>query len=113
MSATKLLAVQNHDELVLIPINDVVCIQANRNYSIIYYGQSKSLLASKTLKHFHKKVHHLQTFVRVHKSFIINVNHIRSISKHREVALDGIERTIPVSRRFKPTLMARINRITI
>jgi two-component system LytT family response regulator len=60
----------------------IICLEADSNYSVIYTTQQKKISISKTLKEMEEILcdtsHY---FLRVHKSFIINTQQIKSIQK--------------------------------
>ena len=41
------------------------------------------------------------TFIQIHDSFIINKNHVISISQHYEVYLKGFEIPLPIDRFYR------------
>lgn len=68
---------------------DIVMIQAESNYSILYLVSGDSVFTSKTLKYWQEKCH-APFLQRVHKSYLINVHYIRSfVPKTGEVLLHG------------------------
>ena len=64
----------------VIPIADIIAIEAQESYSSIY-TQSKKYTASKNLKHFERVFSETPNFLRVHKSWIVNKNYIVNYSK--------------------------------
>lgn len=92
--------VRNHEKMVKIVVKDIYYIEAERNYCRIYSKDKKYLLVM-TLKDISVK---LPTghFVRVHRSYIVNVEHID------EVALSHIvvaNRAIPLSKSYRDELL--------
>jgi len=64
----------------IVPVETIIAIEAQESYCQIYSG-SKKYLVSKNLKHFENMLESLHDFIRVHKSWIINKNHIVNYSK--------------------------------
>ncbi len=62
-----------------IEIDDIVSLQADSNYSIIHMKDMQKLVISKTLKDFEELLDENQ-FVRIHKSYIINLKYIKEYS---------------------------------
>ncbi len=58
---------------------DIIRLESVHNYVTIHTRQQKPLMVSKILKEFETLLHH-QTFVRIHKSHIINIHNIRGYS---------------------------------
>lgn len=64
----------------IIPIKEILAIEAQESYSIIY-TENRKYLISKNLKHFEILLESVPKFFRTHKSWIINTEHIKSYSK--------------------------------
>lgn len=65
-----------------IPFKDIVFIKADSNYSTIY-GSSKTFTVSKTLKEIEELIcDESNQMIRIHKSYIINTDHLESVSKN-------------------------------
>ena len=83
---------------VFIPEKDILWIKSDGNYIEIFENNRKHLLRSSLKKVFEQnEVSHL---IRCHKSYIVNKNHIRSItgnSKGYKLKLEGTAVTIPAS----------------
>lgn len=78
-------------------------LQAERNYTRLYFTNGKNFLSSKTLAEYEKILRDV-TFIRVHRSHLINPEHITGYEKQGVVKLkDGSE--IEVSRRKKEIVM--------
>lgn len=98
----------NHSEGIdLVEISNIQFIQADSNYSIIFIDGKKTVV-SKTLKHFETTLVDYD-FIRIHHSYFVNFNHIKSFHK-----LDGGEielhdgTRLPVSRRKKDELIQKM-----
>lgn len=97
----KKIAVPYKNDYAIININDIVCIQADRMYSIIYTIDNKQFIASKKLNHYENLFKEEEYFIRVHRSWAINTNHIVVYSKReRQIELTN-KRMIPVSKGYK------------
>jgi two-component system LytT family response regulator len=64
----------------LIPINSIIAIEAQESYSQIHC-ESEKYIVSKNLKHYERIFEETNNFIRVHKSWIINCDHIINYSK--------------------------------
>jgi two-component system LytT family response regulator len=58
-------------------ISDIICLDADGNYTNIYLKRKKQLRSSRTLKEFDKLLSGMN-FFRVHKSHLVNLACIRS-----------------------------------
>lgn len=64
----------------IIPIESIIAIEAQESYCIIHTTEKK-IVASKNLKHFETVLESLPQFIRVHKSWMVNKEHIKNYSK--------------------------------
>ena len=66
----------------VVGVNEIVAIEANESYSIIHES-NKQYVYSKNLKHFEKLLDQNKNFIRIHKSWIINTNHLEIYSRSK------------------------------
>lgn len=74
------IAVSDKGQQHIIPISSIIAIEAQESYCIIHTSDKK-YTASKNLKHFETVLESLPKFIRVHKSWIINKDHLKYYSK--------------------------------
>ncbi len=74
------LAVPTLDGLLFFDINDIIHLEAQSNYTNIFFTNKPKILASKTLKEFEELLP-LDIFFRVHHSYLINLNYIKRYIK--------------------------------
>jgi two-component system LytT family response regulator len=104
----KKLSIPNSNGIDLIPYEDIIYCQSDNNYTIVYLCSGEKIVASKTLKYFGELLPEGQ-FVRIHKSFIINLVHLKKYLKSDGgvvVMLKDIK--LPVSRIQKENLLKLI-----
>jgi len=95
--------VRNKEKMVKIMIADILYIEADRNYSRIFTC-NKEYLLSITLKTIEEKLQ-AQLFVRVHRSYIINLQHVDEVGEsHLMIAT----KSIPFGSGMREELMNRI-----
>lgn len=93
------IVVSSLDSLEVIALQEILFFRSESNYTHIQLQSGKVHLISKTLKSFELKLS--TPFFRVHKSYLINSNHIESYSfKDNTLQISG-NMKIPVSRRKK------------
>jgi two-component system, LytTR family, response regulator len=56
-------------------VNEIVALQADSNYTIIHKKEMQKVVVTKSLKDF-EEVLDPNIFIRIHKSYIVNVNYI-------------------------------------
>lgn len=105
----KRLKVATRDSIEFVNQKDIECIEADGSYSIIYlYPRDRKLLISKRLKEIVEEVDHPR-FMRVHNSWIINLEYIDKFIGKDNLILTTKGKLIPVSRKNKEELMFRIS----
>ena len=88
----------------VVKMEDIIRLQGNGNFTDIYLSDKKKKMVCRFLKHFHEILPF--PFIRVHKSHIINFNHVKSYHKNSGgyVVLDD-DTEIEVSPTYKEELM--------
>jgi two-component system, LytTR family, response regulator len=103
------IVVKDGTEIKIIPINEVDYIEAYDDYVKIYQGK-KYILKKQTMNHF-EQVLPKDQFIRIHRSYILNVNQltkIESYEKNSYVAILKSGTSIPISRSSYSDLKARL-----
>jgi len=70
------LAVPTTEGFEFIPVEKLVHCEASGNYTHFYLRDGKKVIASRTLKDIEEQLKPFLHFVRVHHSFVVNLNHI-------------------------------------
>ena len=97
--------VKSEYENVKIDIKSIIHIQGLKDYLKIYSEGSKPILTLMSFKDIQSKLpEHI--FIRVHRSYIVNVNKITSIQKNRVIIND--ER-IPIGESYKSMVYSRLS----
>ncbi len=97
----KKLAIPYKSDYVIIDINNLVCIEADRMYSVLHTKDNNQYLVAKKLSYYEGLLCQDKNFIRVHRSWIVNTNLIKNYSKKcKELTLET-EVKIPVSRGYK------------
>jgi two-component system, LytTR family, response regulator len=69
------LAIPSQEGLQFITLSDIIYLEAQSSYSIIYTMDGAKIIVSKTLKDFEELLPH-SIFLRIHHSYVINKNRI-------------------------------------
>ena len=98
--------IPTYDAIHFIPLEHIIRIQSESNYSRIFLKQNKVILVSKTLKHF-SKILSDRLFIRTHQSHLINKSYVSSAVIKNGLSIYLIEGTrIPVSRSRKAQVIS-------
>lgn len=102
----------NQRDNITLNLIDLLCITSADNYIDVYYLESKVLkhnLLRNTLNNIEKQIaKNSQSIKRCHKSFIVNVDLVKSISGNAtgyKIELEGVEFLIPISRKYKDDIL--------
>ncbi|APZ44883.1 DNA-binding response regulator [Polaribacter reichenbachii] len=97
----KKLAIPYKNDYVIVKVNNILCIEADRMYSKIHMLDDKTFLVTKKLSYYENLFLDDNSFVRSHRSWIININKIKTYSKKDREAILINNVKIPISRGYK------------
>ena len=102
-------AVPSRDGLVLIKHEDITYLEASDSYTTVFTRDGKKTISSKHIRVFETNLD-AKKFFRVHKSYIINLEHLKGFSRGEgNMAMLDNGALIPVSRRRLPDFLSMIN----
>jgi two-component system, LytTR family, response regulator len=108
-------ALQNDDHLFLsegraarfVRVRTIVCIRGAGDYSELVLADGKRILSPRPLKEWEARLP-AQSFARVHRTAIVNLDHVESVQRLSEqtfhVVLRGLAEPVPLSRRHAARL---------
>jgi DNA-binding LytR/AlgR family response regulator len=82
-------------------LNDILYIEGLKEY-VSYFTASQRIIALESLKNLEKKLPPEQ-FIRIHKSYIVPINKIRSVEGNQ---VEIGDKKIPIGRSYKEEVMA-------
>ncbi|MBI1939661.1 MAG: response regulator transcription factor [Ignavibacteriales bacterium] len=98
---------KNKEETFLLPVNRIVLIKAEGDYTNIYFTDGKKSFIKRSLKNWEASLPD-KNFLRVHRSTIINIDHIEKINPWFNgtftATLKGFSETIYFSQRYSQKL---------
>lgn len=97
--------IKDKQKLVKLAYSDITYAEACDNYSILHTKDAK-FVVSYSLKHVEAKLP-VQEFLRVHRTYMVNVGQISQINPKSLLLIDGKE--IPVSEAHRSELLKRVN----
>jgi DNA-binding LytR/AlgR family response regulator len=100
------LFIKSEYKIIRIDFNSIKYIEGMSEYVRIHREQNKSVMSLLSLKSLEDHLPEDQ-FMRVHKSFIINLKKISEIENNFIVCIDG--KTIPVSKLYRDKLQEYVN----
>jgi two-component system LytT family response regulator len=92
----------------VVEINDILYCEADKNYTVFHMADKKNVCSSRTMLEYELLLSD-SFFMRVHRSYLINLNHIREYQRGDGgivVMKDGME--IEISRRKKEPFLEKV-----
>lgn len=80
-SAPKKIGLSSVSSVSFVELDQILFLQADGSYTKIYLKDGRSIVTSKSLKHFENTLVENLEFFRCHKSFIVNINYITEYVK--------------------------------
>jgi two-component system LytT family response regulator len=104
------IVVQESRKVSFIAVKEIIYLESQGNYTYLHITKGSKILSSNSLKVFEDMLPET-AFMRVHKSFIININHLLSYNKEEGgfiTMVNGSE--VSVSRRRKNNFIERLKK---
>lgn len=95
------IAIPYKTDYAIINIDDILCIEADRMYSIIYTSNQKKYVVAKKLSYYQKLLCVDNEFTRVHRSWIVNLDQVDMYSKKEKEVKLKTDFKIPISKSYK------------
>lgn len=96
-STTQSIVVKQEYKNITIPLDDILYVEAVESYSKIYRATEKSVLSRILLKNLCTMLPQ-ESFLRIHRSFIVSKSKIKSFNKQEITLCNG--KTLPVGRQY-------------
>ncbi len=97
------IALPTSEGIFFMEAKDLICFAADGSYTDIYLAnRPKPIMVSKNLKHFEQLLQQYPCFLRTHRSYLVNIDHVRHYQKSEGGALtlsNGLEVTVARERK--------------
>lgn len=109
LQENKIMINTNNDGAIFVKVSEIIKLESESNYTIIYLDNNKKIIASKTLSIFEEMLEKLN-FSRVHRSSLINLTKIKNIENDagNYFAKMMDDSLVEISRRKKKEFFERI-----
>ena len=106
-----IICVKSYGDYRFIEAKDICYLQADNNSTDIHLYNGEMITAFKTLKHFEGVL--ASPFVRIHNSYIVNIDYVSRIHTGNAVCyIKGTTTKLPFSKSYKENVDSIINSIT-
>lgn len=96
----KKLEIVSNDRIIYVRLADIIRFEAEGNYVRIITSLNENYFVSKKLKDYHELLNDY-SFFRVHHSYLININHVKSVFTKDSMVVMSDNKVIPLSRKRK------------
>ena len=103
--ATKI-AIPGQNGVSFIELNEIVFVEASNNYSKLILTDKRIFTVSKTLKDV-QEVLEESHFLRVHRQYIINLNHVKQFNRNESILIMDNGEHLPIARNQKERLVEK------
>jgi len=100
------IAIPSQQGVSFIDLNEIIFVEASNNYSKIILIDGRNFLISKTLKDV-QEVLEEEHFLRVHRQYIINLNHVKQFNRNEGLLTMSNGESVPVARNQKEHLIEK------
>ncbi|MBI1223382.1 MAG: response regulator [Bacteroidetes bacterium] len=102
----KKMLVSNGNDYSAISFDDVLYLEADGNYTRIHFTTGSSQLVSRTIRQYESRLPDF-LFFRIHRSVMVNLNHVKQIDKGRGGFVELSDGThLPISYRRKEAFLS-------
>lgn len=109
-SATTI-CIKSYSDYQFVSLQDIVYLKADNNTTDIQLHNGKTVNAYKTLKHFENTLPFY--FFRIHKSYVVNINHVSRIHFSKSKCYLNYNEILPFSLTYRENIDAIIRKINI
>lgn len=105
---SKRIGIPNNKAIEYVDINDIVCLEAAHSYTKVILVDS-TILSSYSIGRF-KEILDDKVFYQAHRSYIINLNHIRRYEINGFIIMDN-QKEIPVSKNQREAFLSLFDKL--
>lgn len=105
------ICIKSYSDYQFVTLQDIAYLKADNNTTDIQMENGKTVNAYKTLKHFESTLPFY--FLRIHKSYIVNINHVSRIHFSKSKCYLNYNEILPFSLTYKDNIDAIVRKINI
>lgn len=109
-SGVQKIAIPSNEGFRFISTQDIVCLEADAKYTTVYTNNQQRIVSSKNIGEYEELLD-TKLFFRLHKSWMINLNHVERYNKNDSQVLMTNGMLVDLSTRKKDDFMRLFNRM--
>lgn len=110
-SSIATICIKSYSDYQFVALQDIIYLKADNNTTDIQMHNGKIVNAYKTLKHFEITLPFY--FLRIHKSYIVNINHVSRIHFSKSKCYINYNEVLPFSLSYRDNIDAIIRKINL
>lgn len=104
----KKIGIPTHEGFRFIPLENIIFFEADSSYCMLYTKENKQMVISKPMKYFEDKLESEKSFIRPHKSYLVNLRYVEEYQRQDGGFLKLVTgKLIPISRNKKDEVLER------
>ncbi|WMX12646.1 MULTISPECIES: LytTR family DNA-binding domain-containing protein [unclassified Aureispira] len=105
------LTISTADSLYILNVDDIIYCESDKGYTTFYTTDKQKIIVSKIIREY-EEILPKKNFMRVHQSFLVNLNHVQRYDKKDKNALiTTLNYQVPVSHRLKAKVLGYFDNI--
>lgn len=112
LNQTKFINVNTHNGILKVDLNKLIYLQADGAYTTLTCDD-RDVVCSKSLGYFEKELANNSSFVRCHKSFIVNIMKVKTVQLSDSTIILSNSETISFSRSYKKEFLDKFKKSTV
>ncbi|MCS6795917.1 MAG: LytTR family DNA-binding domain-containing protein [Raineya sp.] len=96
-------------KLIRLQLDEILFIEALSDYVIIHTEEKRQHVVYATMKYFEEKLSNYGQFKRIHRSYIVNMQKVKSIDENQNVVIG--EKTLPIGNTYREEFLKSLNKL--
>jgi two-component system LytT family response regulator len=101
------------DGLLFVEVAHIMLLEADGAYTHVWLADGSKLLVSKRLLFFEQVLADRESFLRVHRTYVVNFNHVSRYSKAESLLVMDNQMSIPVPKERKAQIEEALRKIRV
>ncbi len=106
----KKIVLNTADNIYVVNVEDIIRCVSEGNYTVFYIKDKNPIMMSKILKEYEQLLSDYG-FIRIHRSHLVNINHIERFVKDDSMLIMSDRSEVPVSSRKKDILIEELGKL--
>ena len=105
--------IKSQESLRILPVKKIVFVEAASSYCILHTLKGEKICVSKSLKQIADLLQSEPKFIRVHRSYLVNIQYVKSLNRFNELEFIDYADKVLVSRRRREDVIDALSDICL